>query len=176
MRFYPHELSGGMLQRAMIAMAIICRPRLLIADEPTTALDVTIAEQILRLLRSLQREHGFAVFFISHDLELVGDFCDRVAVLYAGRVVETGAAAELLAAPRHPYTRALLDSLPKHVAPGTVLPTVAGSVPTGLEDPPGCAFAPRCPLAAPVCTETRPSLDEIGGGRRTACHRWELVA
>jgi oligopeptide/dipeptide ABC transporter ATP-binding protein len=160
----------------MIAMAILCRPRLLIADEPTTALDVTLAEQVLRLLRSLQRERGFAVFFISHDLELVGDFCDHVAVLYAGRVVEQGPAAELLATPRHPYTRALLDSLPRNAAPGAELPTVGGSVPTGLEEVLGCAFAPRCPLAAPVCAETRPPLEQIAEERRVACFRWELAA
>jgi peptide/nickel transport system ATP-binding protein len=176
MGFYPHELSGGMLQRAMIAMAILCSPRLLIADEPTTALDVTLAEQILRLLRSLQDERSFAVFFISHDLELVGDFCDEVAVLYAGRVVEHGPAAELLVRPQHPYTRALLDSLPKNAAAGTMLPTVTGGVPTGLVDPPGCAFAPRCPLAASICTEERPLLTATGPSRRVACHRWELAA
>jgi peptide/nickel transport system ATP-binding protein len=170
MRFYPHELSGGMLQRAMIAMAILCRPSLLVADEPTTALDVSIAEQILRLLRSLQREYGFAVLFISHDLDLVGDFCDRVAVLYAGRVVETGPAAALLEQPRHPYTRALLQALPRHARPGTELPAVPGSVPTGLDAPDGCAFAPRCPLAAAECVARTPEL--VDG---VACFRWELA-
>ena len=145
MRFYPHELSGGMLQRAMIAMAILCRPRLLIADEPTTALDASIAEQILRLLRSLQREYGFAVFFISHDLDLVGDFCDRIAVLYAGRVVETGTARELLERPRHPYTKALLEALPRHARPGRDAAGRAGNVPTGLDDPTGCSFAAAVP-------------------------------
>ena len=138
MRFYPHELSGGMLQRAMIAMAILCRPRLLIADEPTTALDVTIAEQILRLLRALQREHGFAVFFISHDLELVGDFCDRIAVLYAGRVVETGTAARAAANGRDIRTRRRCSRrCPRHAQPGAMLPTVPGNVPTGLDEPLG---------------------------------------
>ena len=173
MRLYPHELSGGMLQRAMIAMAILCRPSLLIADEPTTALDVTLAEQILRLLRSLQREHGFAVFFISHDLDLVGDFCDRVAVLYAGRVVESGPAAEMLAEPRHPSTRALLSALPRRGRPGTPLEAVPGNVPTGLEEPTGCAFAPRCPLAEDRCTSAPPHLAPIGAGRSVACYRWE---
>lgn len=175
MRFYPHELSGGMLQRAMIAMAILCRPSLLIADEPTTALDVTLAEQILRLLRSLQREHGFGVFFISHDLELVGDFCDRVAVLYAGRVIETGPAADLLERPHHPYTRALLEALPRRAQPGALLPTVPGSVPQGLDARPGCAFEPRCPLAIPLCAEERPPLDEVEPARRAACFRWADV-
>jgi peptide/nickel transport system ATP-binding protein len=173
MRLYPHELSGGMLQRAMIAMAILCRPALLIADEPTTALDVTLAEQILRLLRSLQREHGFAVFFISHDLDLVGDFCDRVAVLYAGRVVEQGPAAELLAHPHHPYTHALLDALPRHAQPGAPLAAAAGSVPTGLNEPPGCAFAPRCPRAAAECTVTAPALVTVAPKRDVACYRWD---
>jgi peptide/nickel transport system ATP-binding protein len=170
MRFYPHELSGGMLQRAMIGMAILCRPSLLVADEPTTALDVSIAEQILRLLRSLQREYGFAVLFISHDLDLVGDFCDRLAVLYAGRVVETGPASELLERPRHPYSRALLQALPRHARPGTELPAVPGAVPTGLDVPPGCAFAPRCPLAAGECVAQTPELVE-----GVACFRWELA-
>ncbi len=175
MRFYPHELSGGMLQRAMIAMAILCRPSLLIADEPTTALDVTLAEQILRLLRSLQREHGFAVFFISHDLDLVGDFCDRVAVLYAGRVVESGPAAELLTRAHHPYTHALLDSLPRRGRPGAPLRAVPGNVPTGVEVPPGCAFEPRCPLAEAVCASGVPPLTQVGPARSVACYRWDAA-
>jgi len=175
MRFYPHELSGGMLQRAMIAMAIICRPSLLIADEPTTALDVTIAQQILRLLRRLQREQGFGVFFISHDLDLVSDFCDRIAVLYAGRVVEIGATAELLGQPRHPYTRALLEALPGRARPGAPLPTVPGAVPTALDDAPGCPFAPRCPLAVERCFEERPVLESVGPDQAAACHRWDAL-
>jgi len=175
MRFYPHELSGGMLQRAMIAMAIICRPSLLIADEPTTALDVTIAQQILRLLRRLQREQGFGVFFISHDLDLVSDFCDRIAVLYAGRVVEMGATAQLLGRPRHPYTRALLEALPGRAEPGAPLPTVPGAVPTALDDPPGCPFAPRCPLVVERCFEERPVLAAVGSGQAAACHRWDAL-
>lgn len=175
MLFYPHELSGGMLQRAMIAMAIICRPSLLIADEPTTALDVTIAQQILRLLRRLQREQGFGVFFISHDLDLVSDFCDRIAVLYGGRVVELGATAEILARPRHPYTRALLEALPGRATPGAPLPTVPGAVPTALDDAPGCDFAPRCPLAIERCSEVRPPLTVIGSNQSAACHRWDAV-
>ncbi|MGH3002918.1 MAG: ABC transporter ATP-binding protein [Gaiellaceae bacterium] len=175
MRLYAHEMSGGMLQRAMIAMAILCRPSLLIADEPTTALDVTLAEQILRLLRSLQREYGFAVFFISHDLDLVGDFCDRVSVLYAGRVVESGPAAELLAEPHHPYTRALLEALPRRAQPGRELTAVSGSVPTALEELPGCAFAPRCPLAGPECSFAPPPFEPTGLRRSAACYRWELA-
>ena len=172
MRFYPHELSGGMLQRAMIAMAIICRPRLLIADEPTTALDVTIAQQILRLLRRLQREQGFGVFFISHDLDLVSDFCDRIAVLYAGRVVETGATAQLLARPRHPYTRALLEALPGRAEPGALLPSVPGAVPGERDDAPGCAFAARCPLQVEQCLQERPALVAVSADQAAACHRW----
>ena len=175
MRFYPHELSGGMLQRAMIAMAILCRPSLLIADEPTTALDVTLAEQILRLLRSLQREHGFGVFFISHDLDLVGDFCDRIAVLYAGRVIESGKSVDLLERPHHPYTRALLEALPRHARPGTMLPAVPGVVPSGLEDPAGCAFAPRCSLAVDECAKQRPSFRGVSPGRAVACYRWDVA-
>ena len=175
MRFYPHELSGGMLQRAMIAMAIICKPSLLIADEPTTALDVTIAQQILRLLRRLQREQGFGVFFISHDLDLVSDFCDRIAVLYAGRVVELGATAQLLERPRHPYTRALLEALPGRAQPGAPLPTVLGTVPTAVDDLPGCSFAPRCPLVVERCFQERPALADIGSGQAAACHRWDAL-
>jgi peptide/nickel transport system ATP-binding protein len=175
MRFYPHELSGGMLQRAMIAMAIICRPSLLIADEPTTALDVTIAQQILRLLRRLQREQGFGVFFISHDLDLVSDFCDRIAVLYAGRVVEVGATAKLLGRPRHPYTRALLEALPGRAQPGAPLPTVPGAVPTALDDAPGCPFAPRCPLVVERCFQERPVLVSVGSDQAAACHRCDAL-
>ncbi len=175
MRFYPHELSGGMLQRAMIAMAIICKPNLLIADEPTTALDVTIAQQILRLLRRLQREQGFGVFFISHDLDLVSDFCDRIAVLYAGRVVEMGVTAQLLGRPRHPYTRALLEALPGRAQPGAPLPTVPGAVPTALGDATGCPFAPRCPLVVERCFEERPVLAPAGPDQAAACHRWDAL-
>jgi oligopeptide/dipeptide ABC transporter ATP-binding protein len=158
----------------MTAMAILCRPSLLIADEPTTALDVTLAEQILRLLRALQREHGFGVLFISHDLDLVADFCDRVAVLYAGRVVESGKAEDILQHPRHPYTRALLSALPRHAEPGTMLPAVPGNVPSGRDNPLGCAFAPRCPLVIDECAN-RPPLAEVEPGRSVACYRWDAV-
>ena len=173
--FYPHELSGGMLQRAMIAMAILCRPRLLIADEPTTALDVTVAEQILLLLRRLQGEYGFGILFISHDLELVGDFCDRVAVLYAGRVVELGTASELLHRPRHPYTHALLASLPGKVPPRTPLPAVPGGLPRRGAESTGCAFSDRCPLAEQRCIDVDPPSARVGHEHVSACHRWEDV-
>jgi energy-coupling factor transporter ATP-binding protein EcfA2 len=179
MRFYPHELSGGMLQRAMIAMAILCRPSLLIADEPTTALDVTLAEQILRLLRSLQREHGFGVFFISHDLDLVGDFCDRIAVLYAGRVVESGRADDLLARPHHPYTRALLKALPRHAQPGSLLPAVpATSRPVSTTRPD--ARFPRAAHSRSRSAASRgrrsPRSQLAGGSRVTAGTPNERVA
>jgi oligopeptide transport system ATP-binding protein len=128
-----------------------------------------------RVLRSLQHEHGFAVFFISHDLDLVGDFYDRVAILYAGRVVESGPAGELLAGPHHPYTRALLDSLPRHGRAGTPLQAASGNVPTALAEPPGCAFEPRCPLADAVCTSATPPLAEVGPGRRVVCYRWDAA-
>jgi peptide/nickel transport system ATP-binding protein len=174
MQFYPHELSGGMLQRAMIAMAILCRPQLLIADEPTTALDVTVAQQILLLLRTLQREHGFGVLFISHDLELVGDFCDRVAVVYAGRVIESGPAVELLRRPRHPYTRALLDALPDRSQPRASLPTLPGGLPSLVaNEPAGCAFAERCPLAVQRCLDEQPRPERVDDGHDSACHRRE---
>ena len=174
MRLYPHELSGGMLQRAMIAMAILCRPSLLIADEPTTALDVTLAEQILRLLRSLQREHGFAVFFISHDLDLVGDFCDRIAVLYAGRIVEAGPASDLLARPAPPVHARAARRAAAPCAPGERPRGGSGNVPTALEEPPGCAFAPRCPRAAAECTVAPPPLAPVAPAREVACYRWDV--
>ena len=170
MRAYPHQLSGGMLQRAMIAMALLCRPRLLIADEPTTALDVTIAAQILALLRRLQQEEGFSVLLITHDLGVVRRVCDRVAVLYAGRVVETAATATLFAAPQHPYTRGLLAAVPRTAAASGPLRTIPGSVPADLATITGCAFAPRCPVATPGCTTTDPPVVLVGPGHVTACH------
>ncbi|GAA5150094.1 ABC transporter ATP-binding protein [Microbacterium pseudoresistens] len=166
---YPHELSGGMLQRVMIAQALICEPKLLILDEPTTALDVTIARQILRLILSLRDRFGFGVLLITHNLGVVQEVCDTVAVLYAGRVVEQGPADAVLAAPSHPYTRGLLGALPARHARGTALEAIRGSVPANLLGITGCVFADRCPLAQERCYETDPMLRPVGALREAAC-------
>jgi len=169
-RQYPHELSGGMRQRAMIGMAVMGTPALIIADEPTTALDVTVQRQVLALLKSIQAEQGAALLFISHDITVVGQVCDRVLVMYAGRVVENLPAAELPARARHPYTRALLAAVPSMTAdrsrPLTVIP---GQPADPARLPPGCAFAPRCPLADARCASSDPELAADGAGREVAC-------
>ncbi|MFM2041877.1 MAG: dipeptide transporter ATP-binding protein DppD [Pseudomonadota bacterium] len=161
---YPHQLSGGMSQRVMIAIAIACNPRLLIADEPTTALDVTIQKQILDLLRDLQRDRGMGLVLITHDMGVVAEMADRVTVMYAGQVVETAAADTLFAAPRHPYTRALLDALPERAAGRRRLPTIPGVVPGVFDRPAGCLFQPRCAHAVEACRTTRPPLETDGTG------------
>jgi oligopeptide/dipeptide ABC transporter ATP-binding protein len=153
---YPHELSGGMRQRVLIAMALACRPALLIADEPTTALDVTVQMAILRLLQRLQRELGMGVLFITHNLAVVAEIADRVGVMYGGRIVESAPVAELFARPRHPYTRGLLESLPRG-GPGR-LKAIPGAVVDPRRPPPGCAFAPRCALAVDACRAGAPAL------------------
>jgi len=168
---YPHRLSGGMRQRAMIAMAISCRPRLLIADEPTTALDVTVQAQILALLRRLQDELAMGMILITHDLAVVAETASRVAVMYAGRIVENGTVREVLRQPRHPYTQGLLQATPharKAGGPRRKLAEITGLVPSLYDMPPGCAFAPRCPKAQAVCRSTVPTL--IVGGGNVACH------
>lgn len=160
---YPHEFSGGMRQRAMIAAALIAQPKLMIADEPTTALDVTVQAQILRLLRDSERSEGNAVIFISHDLAVVSRLCDRIAVMYAGRIVETGKTTALLNSPRHPYTRALLNALPTdRTPPRERLPAIAGEPPDLASLPPGCPFAPRCPFKADRCVQEEPGLIRFG--------------
>jgi oligopeptide/dipeptide ABC transporter ATP-binding protein len=159
---YPHELSGGMKQRVMIAMALACDPALLIADEPTTALDVTIQAQILELLRTLQRELGMAILLITHDLGVVAQFAERVAVMYAGELVEEAPVRELFRAPLHPYTRALLRALPRPGQRGR-LAAIEGSVPSPAELPAGCAFAGRCPEALPRCAGEAPPVVAVGG-------------
>jgi peptide/nickel transport system ATP-binding protein len=176
---YPHELSGGMRQRVMIAMALACEPRLLIADEPTTALDVTIQAQILDLMRELQRKTGAAIVLITHDLGVVAEMAERVVVMYAGRKVEEAPVAELFAHPLHPYTRGLLDSIPKLGAGSreggagrrTRLAEIAGTVPSLSEPIVGCAFAPRCSYATTRCHEDSPPLEEKSSGHFAAC--WE---
>jgi len=176
---YPAVLSGGMRQRVALAIAISCDPRLLIADEPTTALDVTVQAQVLSLLERMTAEHGSAVLLISHDLGVVGNFCDRLLVMYAGRIVESGPTAEVIGAPAHPYTQALLASIPS--LQGELpdrLASIAGSPPAGGAHAAGCAFAPRCPLAREVCRRADPALEKIQSSSRTvpgdshqaACH------
>lgn len=168
---YPHQLSGGMRQRALIAMALACQPRLLIADEPTTALDVTIQAQILALLKELVQDTGTALVMITHDLGVVAGLCDRVNVLYGGKIVERGDRHPLFASPRHPYTAGLLASIPRLDAPrGERLTPIPGSVSDNLPWDHACAFAPRCPNALEVCREVRPELLDDDGDRALRCH------
>jgi dipeptide transport system ATP-binding protein len=157
---YPHEMSGGMNQRVMIAMAIACNPKLLIADEPTTALDVTIQAQIIDLLQRLQREQGMALVMITHDLAIVAEMAKRVAVMYAGQVVETGAVQSVFEQPRHPYTAALLAALPEHNQGARRLQALGGIVPGAYDRPNGCLLAPRCGRVRPQCEQTRPPLQQ----------------
>jgi len=170
---YPHQLSGGMRQRVMIAMALACEPRLLIADEPTTALDVTIQAQILDLMRELKQRTGAAIMLITHDLGVVAEMAQRVIVMYAGRKVEEASVGDLFARPRHPYTQGLLDSIPKlgRAGSGGRLAEIAGVVPSLLEPIVGCAFAPRCAYATARCRSEFPPLEEKAPGHCAAC--WE---
>lgn len=165
---YPHQFSGGMQQRAMIAMGLALEPELLIADEPTTALDVTVQAQVIKLLKEIRDEHGTAILFITHDLGLVSDFCDRVYVMYAGRIVEEGPVGDIFEHPRHPYTAALLRATPSAIAKVDQLDAIPGQVPISGELPPGCVFAPRCAFAQPSC-DNPPPLTEIAPGRRLRC-------
>jgi peptide/nickel transport system ATP-binding protein len=165
---YPHELSGGMRQRIMIAIALSCNPQLLIADEPTTALDVTIQRQILELIKAVQEKTGAALLLITHDLGVVAETVDDVAVMYAGRVVETGTVDEVLLNPRMPYTRGLLESIPSQGKRGQRLAAIKGTVPNPFRLPPGCKFEPRCPYAWETSVESEPGLIEIGRPDRTA--------
>ena len=171
LRNYPHELSGGMRQRVLIAMAFSCNPRVLIADEPTTALDVTIQAQVLGLLKAKAEQTGASVLFITHDMAVVAQLCDRVYVMYAGRIVESGATADVLRRPQHPYTQALLRSLPELATPKQPLPSIAGTVPSLLEPPAGCHFRDRCPHAHARCLEHPPAFQEPGASaeHRAAC-------
>jgi len=170
-RSYPHQFSGGMRQRVMIAMALIGKPDLLIADEPTTALDVTVQAQILDLIAQQQRQRGVAVIFISHDLSVVAGFCDRVMVMYAGRVVETADTRAVFREPKHPYTRALQRSRPAMQAKGAELYVIPGLPPDLSRPVPGCAFAPRCEFAVADCGRTEMRLQDVGAGQASACLR-----
>jgi oligopeptide/dipeptide ABC transporter ATP-binding protein len=168
---YPHELSGGMRQRALIAMSLLCRPSLLIADEPTTALDVTVQAQVLALLESLRISFGLAIVLISHDLGVVARLCERVIVMYAGRAVEQGSAEQIFGSPAHPYTEALLRAVPRLDAPRTAsLVTLPGGAASAAELPPGCAFHPRCARRFSPCDAERPALTRVGAGHAAACH------
>ncbi|WP_181793051.1 ABC transporter ATP-binding protein [Streptomyces sp. WELS2] len=171
-RDYPHQFSGGMRQRIMIAMALALRPALVIADEPTTALDVTVQAQVMDLLAQLRREYRMGLILITHDLGVVADVADRIAVMYAGRIVESAPVRDLYRAPAHPYTRGLLDSVPRLDRKGRELYAIKGLPPNPARIPPGCSFHPRCPMAQDVCRTEEPPLYEVPGGRGSACHFW----
>jgi peptide/nickel transport system ATP-binding protein len=164
---YPHELSGGMKQRAVIAMALACSPELLIADEPTTSLDVTIQAQMLELFRRIKADKGASVLFITHNLGVASEVCDRVAVMYAGRLCEVAGVEEIFLHPSHPYTKALLEAVPM---PGKELQTIPGALADALNPPPGCRFHPRCPSATPMCQQERPKLKEVARDHMVACY------
>lgn len=174
-RDYPHQFSGGMKQRIMIAMALACNPRLLIADEPTTALDVTIQAQILNLILDLQAERNMATLLITHDMGVVAQMADRVVVMYAGEVVETATADQLFTAARHPYTRLLLRAIPTARARQNSLPLIDGTTPPATDFPSGCRFHPRCPLAVTDCAVRRPRLEDTGSGQSARCLRLDLA-
>ncbi|MBQ7248186.1 MAG: ABC transporter ATP-binding protein [Lachnospiraceae bacterium] len=169
---YPFQLSGGMRQRVMIAMALSCRPELLIADEPTTALDVTIQAQVLDLMRQLQKEFGTAIMFITHDLGVIREVCDRVVIMYCGEIVETAKVDELFANPSHPYTHGLLSTLPQN-STGDRLATIPGMVPPAGKFPSGCVFAPRCKYSCEECVKNKPELYDIGNGHSVKCFRFK---
>ncbi|MBL0141846.1 MAG: ABC transporter ATP-binding protein [Betaproteobacteria bacterium] len=167
---YPHQFSGGQRQRIGIARALAVKPRVLVCDEPVAALDVSIQAQVVNLFMDLRERHALTYLFVSHNLGLVRFICDRVAIMYLGRLVETGPVAELFASPAHPYTRALLEAIPRIHGRKRVFVPVKGELPSPLAPPSGCAFHPRCPSATPECRETRPELREIAPGRHAACH------
>ncbi|MGL4984920.1 MAG: ABC transporter ATP-binding protein [Plesiomonas sp.] len=176
MRMYPHEFSGGMRQRVMIAMALMCRPKLLIADEPTTALDVTVQAQIMDLLNELKRELNTAIIMITHDLGVVAGICDKVLVMYAGRTMEYGQARDIFYRPSHPYSTGLLNAVPRLDSKGSELATIPGNPPNLLRLPQGCPFQERCLNVSSVCRQSAPALIPCGEGRVRACHwNWEGV-
>jgi peptide/nickel transport system ATP-binding protein/oligopeptide transport system ATP-binding protein len=170
---YPHQFSGGMRQRIMIAMALALEPDLIIADEPTTALDVTVQAQVMDLLAELQREYNMGLILITHDLGVVADVADKIAVMYAGRIVENAPVHEIYKKPAHPYTKGLLQSIPRLDQKGQELYAIKGLPPNLLHIPSGCAFNPRCPMAQDVCRTEVPRLQPVGDGRGSACHFWK---
>ncbi len=170
LRMYPHEFSGGMRQRIMAAMALLCRPKLLIADEPTTALDVTVQNQIMELMADIQRDFGTALILITHDLGIVAGTCAETLVMYGGQVMEHGTTDDVFEAPSHPYTLGLLKAVPRLDVPQDALQTIPGDPPDLTALPPGCPFSPRCPLSHEPCTRTMPPLEAFGSGRFRACH------
>jgi oligopeptide transport system ATP-binding protein len=172
---YPHHFSGGMRQRVMIAMALALDPDILIADEPTTALDVTVQAQVMDLLADLQKDTGMGLILITHDLGVVADVADRVAVMYAGKIVETGSIFDVYKNPAHPYTQGLMASIPRLDQKGNKLTPIVGAPPNLMRIPPGCAFHPRCPYARQKCVQQEPPLASIPGDRRSACHFWDEV-
>ena len=172
---YPHELSGGMRQRAMIAMELSCRPDLLLADEPTTALDVTVQAQVLTILEELTRRQGVSVLFISHDLGVIAQLCDRVAVMYAGKIVEIARAGDLFAGPAHPYTVGLLQAIPRIDQQAAELAVIPGTVPGLIRPPPGCRFHPRCSRVFEPCDRVVPHLVQVEPDHRVACHLYPQV-
>ena len=172
---YPHEFSGGMRQRVLIAMALIGRPDLLIADEPTTALDVSVQAQILKLLKGTVADHDIGVILITHNLGVVAETCSHVAVMYAGNIVESGPVSNVIESPAHPYTRALMAAIPTKASKRGTLKGLGGTVPNLITPPPGCRFAPRCPLAIPACTAALPGAVHLGADHRAACIRLEAL-
>jgi len=173
---YPHQLSGGMRQRVVIAMALACKPSLIIADEPTTALDVTIQAQIIELMQQIQAEMGMSIILITHDLGVIAETCDDVVVMYAGRVAESGPVEDIFAHPKHPYTQGLLSSIPRlDHPPKTHLSIIEGMVPGLLDLPPGCRFQNRCPHRVEGCTTTPPSPESVNANHEVACFRWKEI-
>jgi peptide/nickel transport system ATP-binding protein len=172
---YPHEFSGGMKQRVMIAMALACDPEVVIADEPTTALDVIVQRQILDLIRNLRDELHISMILITHDLSVVAQLCDKVGIMYAGKIVEFGNIFSIFESPKHPYTQALLKSIPKMEQTKTQLSHIPGSVPDLTGEVPACRFYSRCPYAQPLCSETEPKIEEAGPQSYVACHFWRSI-
>jgi peptide/nickel transport system ATP-binding protein len=172
---YPHEFSGGMRQRAVIAMALSCDPRLIIADEPTTALDVIVQDQILKELKKIQDQLGMSLIYISHDIAVIAEVTDTIGVMYAGKLVEYGSTIEVFHRPRHPYSYLLLSSTPSITGPRRKLAPLVGEPANLLDPPPGCRFHPRCPFATERCRIEEPPLEDIGGGHRVACWNWQQV-
>ena len=172
---YPHEFSGGMRQRAIIAMALSCNPKLIIADEPTTALDVIVQDQILKELKKIQKNLGMSIIYISHDIAVIAEVTDRMGVMYAGKMAEMGDTLEIFHRPRHPYSYLLLSSTPSVTGPRRKLIALEGEPPNLLSPPAGCRFNPRCPFVTDICRTEEPLMTDIGGGHSVACHNWQEV-